>query len=155
MTGPEDEPPTPLPGDVTRPPRVWWLSAEEKLALVVLGQRYLLHHPRPQPLTWEQTYRQLSELRPDAGWTKKRVEHAVNDVRARLSDGGVPWLTREEVGEPVGNTLNDNLLRELLLSTTLVPLDLSLIDGRSGARTAGPGRQSARTGPRRPPTVPA
>lgn len=35
----------------------------------------------------------------------------------------------EEVGEPVGNTLNDNLLTELVQSTTLVPPDLALLDG--------------------------
>jgi len=40
----------------------------------------------------------------------------------------VPWLTREELGEPVGNALNDHLIRALLASTTLVPMDLALID---------------------------
>lgn len=40
----------------------------------------------------------------------------------------MPWLTREELGEPVGNALNDNLIRALLTSTTLVPMDLALID---------------------------
>jgi hypothetical protein len=49
-------------------------------------------------------------------------------VRSRLSKSGVAGLTREEVGEPVGNKLNDNLLRELLLSTTLVPPDLRLLE---------------------------
>jgi hypothetical protein len=44
---------------------------------------------------------------------------------------GVSGLTREESGEPVGSALNDNLLRELLLSTTLVPPDLALL-GHSG-----------------------
>ncbi|WP_407555298.1 hypothetical protein QOM21_35995 [Streptomyces sp. Pv4-95] len=58
----------------------------------------------------------------------ERVEHMVNGVRAWLSRGGEPWLTREEVGEPVGNALNDNLIRALLMSTTLVPTDLALID---------------------------
>ncbi|HZE33282.1 MAG TPA: hypothetical protein VE198_17815 [Actinoallomurus sp.] len=31
--------------------------------------------------------------------------------------------------EPVGNALNHNLLRELLLSTALVPPDLAVLDG--------------------------
>jgi hypothetical protein len=44
----------------------------------------------------------------------------------------VPGLTREEVGEPVGNALNDNLIRELVLSTTLVPPDLALLDDPPG-----------------------
>jgi hypothetical protein len=129
VTGPEGERrPVPRHGDVTRPPRVWALTEQEKLALVVLGRRYLLHEPRPQPLTWRQTAAELAESQPYAGWTDKRVEHLVNGVRTRLSRDGVPWLTREELGEPVGNALNDNLIRALLASTTLVPMDLVLID---------------------------
>ncbi|WP_260695544.1 FHA domain-containing protein [Streptomyces sp. IB201691-2A2] len=128
VTGPEDELPVPRHGDVTRPPRVWVLTEQEKLALVVLGRRYLLHEPRPQPLTWRQTAAELAGSQPYAGWTDKRVEHLVNGVRTRLSRDGVPWLTREELGEPLGNALNDNLIRALLASTTLVPTDLALID---------------------------
>ncbi|MFG2465048.1 FHA domain-containing protein [Streptomyces canus] len=128
VTGPEGDRPPPRHEDVTRPPRVWALTEQEKLALVVLGRRYLLHEPRPQPLTWRQTAAELAELQPGAGWTDKRVEHLVNGVRTRLSRDGVPWLTREEIGEPVGNALNDHLIRALLASTTLVPMDLALID---------------------------
>ncbi|MFF4607564.1 FHA domain-containing protein [Streptomyces sp. NPDC001339] len=128
VTGTESARPTPRHDDVTRPPRVWILTEQERLALVVLGRRYLLHEPRPQPLTWRQTASELGGLQPRAGWTDKRVEHLVNGVRVRLSRDGVPWLTREEVGEPVGNTLNDHLIRVLMASTTLVPMDLSLID---------------------------
>lgn len=128
VTGPEGRRPPVRHTDVTRPPRVWLLTDDERLALVVLGQRYLLHEPRPQPLTWKQTAAQLAELQPHAGWREKKVEHMVNGVRAMLSRDGVPWLTREEVGEPVGNSLNDNLIRALMASTTLVPMDLSLID---------------------------
>ncbi|GHE04895.1 hypothetical protein GCM10010339_38340 [Streptomyces alanosinicus] len=107
---------------------MWVLTEQEKLALVVLGRRYLLHEPRPQPLTWKQTAAQLDELQPGAGWTDKRVAHLVDAVRARLSRDGVPYLTREEIGEPVGNALNDHLLRALLASTTLVPMDLALVE---------------------------
>lgn len=114
--------------DLTHPPRMWRLRADERLALVALGQRYLLHEARPQPLSWRQAADQLAELQPGARWTAKRVEHMVVAVRDRLSRGGVAGLTREEVGEPVGNALNDNLLRELMLSTTLVPPDLALLD---------------------------
>lgn len=49
-------------------------------------------------------------------------------VRRRLARREVRGLTRDEVGEPVGNALNHNLLLELLLSTTLVPPDLRLVD---------------------------
>ncbi|MFD3405568.1 FHA domain-containing protein [Kribbella sp. NPDC058693] len=116
------------PRDPTHPPRVWQLSPAEKLALTVVGQRYLLHDLHPLPLSWRQAADQLSELQPTEGWTAKRVEHLVSNVRSRLSRDGVPGLTREEVGEPVGNALNDNLFRALLLTTTLVPADLAVLD---------------------------
>ncbi|WP_236808921.1 FHA domain-containing protein [Amycolatopsis albispora] len=115
--------------EVTEPPRTWRLSGDERLALIVLGQRYLLHEARPQPLPWRQAADQLAELRPGQNWGPKRLEHLVSGVRRRLSKAGVAGLTKEEVGEPVGNALNDNLLRELMLSTTLVPPDLAALDG--------------------------
>ncbi|GAA3510933.1 hypothetical protein GCM10022220_57690 [Actinocatenispora rupis] len=114
--------------DPTQPPRLWRLAPDERAVLTVLGQRYLRHEAHPQPLTWRQTAEALAELFPAAGWTAKRVEHHVVAVRTRLSRDGVAGLTREEVGEPVGNALNDNLLRELMLSTTLIPPDLALLD---------------------------
>ncbi|MGH3375763.1 MAG: hypothetical protein ACRDP6_13580 [Actinoallomurus sp.] len=114
--------------EVTLPPRIWKLDEDERLALIVLGQRYLLHEPSPQPLAWQVAFEQLDQLRPDERWTKKRVEHLVSGVRNRLSADGVAGLTREEIGEPVGNALNHNLIRELLLSTTLVPPDLAVLD---------------------------
>jgi hypothetical protein len=128
VTGLDGDRPRARHQDVTQPPRAWRLSAEEKLVLIVLGQRYLLHEAQPQPLTWRQTADQLAELRPTDGWTAKRVEHMAVAVRTRLSRGGVSGLTREEVGEPVGNALNDHLIRELMLSTALVPPDLSVLD---------------------------
>jgi hypothetical protein len=95
----------------------------------VLGQRYLLHEPNPQPLTWRQAADQLGELQPPAAqWSAKRVEHLVGRVRARLSRAGVAGLTREEVSGPVGNALNHNLITELVRSTTLVPPDLRRLD---------------------------
>lgn len=133
VTGPAGHRPAPRHRDVTQPPRTWRLDAEERIALIVLGQRYLFHEALPQPLSWRQAAVQLAELQPDADWTGKRVEHLVVAVRNRLSRGGVAGLTREEIGEPVGNALNDNLLRELVLSTTLVPPDLALLDDEPGA----------------------
>ncbi|MFB9907259.1 FHA domain-containing protein [Allokutzneria oryzae] len=125
-----------LPGtrhnDPTQPPRTWKLQEDERLALTVLGQRYLLHEAFPRPLSWEQTAELLDELQPEAGWTAKQVAHKVTAVRNRLSREGVPGLTREEVGEPVGNTLNDNLIKELVLSTTLIPPDLARLDRGQG-----------------------
>jgi serine/threonine protein kinase len=51
----------------------------------------------------QQAADQLAELQPTAGWSAKRVEHMIAAVRARLSQGGIVGLTREEVGEPVSN----------------------------------------------------
>ena len=127
VTGSDGGRPTARHREATQQPVLWRLDDDERLVLTVLGQRYLLHEHRPQPLSWRQAADQLAELRPDAGWTPKRVEHAVTAIRTRMSRGGVPGLTREEVGEPVGNALNDNLIRELVLSTTLVPPDLELL----------------------------
>lgn len=114
--------------DPTIPPKPWPVSDRERLALVALGQRYLLHDRCPQPLAWSHVERLLREVQPNAGWTYKVAAHLVEDVRMRLSRAGVPMLTREEVGEPVGNALNDNLIQELMSSTTLVPTDLTLLD---------------------------
>jgi hypothetical protein len=128
VTGLDGRRPVPRHEELTLPPRIWRLEEDERLALIVLGQRYLLHEPRPQPLAWQVAAKQLSELQPDVDWTGKRVAWVVQRVRTRLSSEGVAGLTREEIGEPVGNALNHNLIRELLLSTTLVPPDLAVLD---------------------------
>ncbi|HET9254133.1 MAG TPA: FHA domain-containing protein [Pseudonocardiaceae bacterium] len=132
VTGSDGQRPASRHGDPTQPPRVWRLRGDERLALIVLGQRYLLNDAHPRPLSWQQAADQLAELRPDAGWGPKRVERMVAAVRARLSQGGVAGLTREEVGEPIGNALNHNLLTELVQSTTLVPPDLAILDDSRG-----------------------
>lgn len=111
----------------TQYPDVWKLSERERLVLVILGQRYLRHEAHPQPLSWSQVSEHLGALQPQARWTAKQAEHVVGTVRMRLAEHNIRGLTRQEVGEPVGNTLNHNLLLELLLSTTLVPPDLHLI----------------------------
>jgi hypothetical protein len=128
VVGPDGNRPRAQPDRATARPGIWPLSDDEQLALIVLGQRYLLHEPNPQPLSRQQAAEQLAELQPGSGWTIKRFEHLVGDVRKRLSRGGVPGLTLEEIPGPVGNVLNDNLLRALLLSTTLVPTDLARLD---------------------------
>ena len=128
VTGHSAAQPRPRHRDLTQPPKTWLLGADERIALIVLGQRYLLHELRPQPLSWKDAADELAELQPYAGWTARRVEHVVVGVRTKLSQNGVSGLTRKEIGEPVGNALNDNLMRELLLSTTLVPPDLALLD---------------------------
>ncbi|QWF80944.1 FHA domain-containing protein [Amycolatopsis sp. CA-230715] len=114
----------PRPNHPTAPPKRWRLSPTEHLVLAVLGQRYLAYDPQPLPLSRQQVAAELGAYQPSSLWTAKRVEHIVSRVRQRLSDAGVHGLRREEVGEPVGLTLTVNLIRELVLSTTLVPMDL-------------------------------
>jgi hypothetical protein len=133
VVGDEHRSPVPRPDDATRPPRPWYLNKRERLALTVLGQRYLRHESHPQPLTWRDTLKELAELEPAAGWTDAQLRHLVEDVRGRLSRDGVSGLTEEEVGRPVGNALNDNLLRALLTSTSLLPADLAPLDARESA----------------------
>jgi len=118
--------------DITRRPTTWRLSQRERLVLIALGQRYLRHEAHPQPQSWNQVAAELDALQPDAGWTAKTAEHIVRDVRLRLAPT-VAGLTRDEVGEPVGNALNHNLLLELLISTTLVPPDLAVLSKREAA----------------------
>jgi hypothetical protein len=96
--------------------------------LVVLGQRYLRHEEHPQPLSWRQVADELAELFPGQGWSMKRAEHIGVAVRKRLSASGVPGLTRDEVGDPVGNALNHNMLVELVSAAVLVPPDLRILD---------------------------
>lgn len=114
--------------DLTKSAPAWGLDRHERLVLTVLGQRYLRHEAHPQPLSWRQVADELGELEPDQGWTAKRAEHIGVAVRKRLSAAGVAGLTRDEVGDPVGNALNHNLLLELVSSATLIPPDLRILD---------------------------
>jgi hypothetical protein len=124
----------------TIPPRRWPLSDEERLVLVVLGQRYLLYEAEPRPLSYRQAAAQLKELRPDGRWTEPRVAHKVEDVRHRLEQSGDFRydLREKDPRGPSDNSLKHNLLRGLVESTTLVPPDLALLDdeeyGEDGER---------------------
>lgn len=123
---------------VTRPGRKWDLSPKERLVLTALGQRYLLNLPNPHPLTRLQVAELLNDTQRRNKWTDRRVEHVVDDVRKRLSRGGVSGLRRDEVGEPVGNALSHNLIQELIRSMTLGPDDLNLLEpGGSERRGTG------------------
>ncbi|WP_031478704.1 hypothetical protein [Streptomyces bicolor] len=104
------------------------LEPEERLVLVCLAQRYLRLEPYPQPLAWAQVAFELGELQPERQWSPKRAAHIVAKVRKRLSkEYGVPGLLEEEVPQPVGNTLNHNLITDLLITATLVRSDLRLL----------------------------
>ncbi|MGH3909742.1 MAG: FHA domain-containing protein, partial [Pseudonocardiaceae bacterium] len=128
VAGNPSTPSTACHDQLTEKPEMWELTERERLVLVVLSQRYLRHEAHPQPLSWSQVAEELGELQPHVRWTAKQAEHVVGGVRNRLVKQDVRGLTRLEVGEPVGNALNHNLLVELLLSTTLVPPDLRMLD---------------------------
>ncbi|AUI61038.1 hypothetical protein [Amycolatopsis sp. BJA-103] len=131
VVGDDSPPPPPLTDEVTKSPSVWRLTTAERTVLVALAQRFLHQEAYPQPLSWRQIAEQLAELEPDRNWSSKKVEHIVVKVRGRLAGAGVPGLTKDEVGEPVGNALNIHLIDELLQTATLVPPDLALLEPRS------------------------
>ncbi|WP_203883509.1 hypothetical protein [Planotetraspora kaengkrachanensis] len=114
----------------TKAPDVYELSLAERLVLTALAQRYLRQERYPQPVSWNQVADDLNRLPDGRQWTPKIAAHIVGAVRERLADGPdpIPGLRREDgVGEPVGNTLNHNLIQALLRSATLLPADLHLI----------------------------
>ena len=114
----------------TRAPDVYDLNLVERLVLTALAQRYLRQERYPQPVSWNQVAHDLNRLPDGRQWTPKIAAHIVGAVRERLADGPdpIPGMRREDgVGEPVGNTLNHNLIQALLLSTTLMPSDLHLL----------------------------
>ncbi|MEV0612166.1 FHA domain-containing protein [Nonomuraea sp. NPDC050404] len=123
------------PEDETTEP-TWDLNPVERLVLVCLSQRYLRDEPRPQPLTWAQVAQEMQRLRPSERWTQKRVAHIVAKVRNELS-AKVPGLREEEIPPPLGNTLNHNLITELLVTTTLQAGDLGLLGDGSEPRSRG------------------
>lgn len=127
VAGRPHPPDSATPDGPTRLPDIWQLNERERLVLTAVGARYLRHEAHPQPQSWSNAAAVLQEVQPRAGWTAKRAEWVVTGVRQRLAASGVPGLTRDEVGEPIGNTLNHNLLLELLISTALVPPDLRLL----------------------------
>jgi len=118
------------PDSPTRSPDEYELSDSERLAVVAVAQRYLRQDPSPQPVSWAQAADDLSRG-PGVGrrWTARSVEHVVASVRQRLATGRspIPGILRGEMPEPVGNTLNHNLITALLRSATLTPHDLALL----------------------------
>ncbi|WP_203658139.1 FHA domain-containing protein [Actinocatenispora rupis] len=115
------------PRTPTRSPDGHDLSPVERLVLAALAQRYLRQERYPQPVSWKQVADDLNAATPGRTWTRKAAEHVVGRVRERLA-ATVPGVLRDDgVGEPVGNTLNHNLIQALLRSATLLPADLHLL----------------------------
>lgn len=112
------------------PKMVYELSPHERLVITALAVRYLQGYDRhPLPLSWKQTAR-IANQSPctTRQWNERTVALTVDAVRQSLHDRyGVPGLTSQEVGQPVGTTLTQNLIRELLRSVSLQPQDLALL----------------------------
>lgn len=121
--------PETLYGAVTHAPDRYWLSDEEKLVLVALGQRYLAQQEFAQPLTRQQVADEMVRLQPDVAWDDRRVERVIAPVRTRLHKADVRGVVKEDLDEPIGNMLNHNLIQALMASATLTPADLALLDG--------------------------
>jgi len=73
----------------------------EHLVLAALAQRYLRGEPHPQPLRGG-TADVLNRIPGEKEWTPRSVEYLVRAIRDRLA---IPYTSREEATEPVGNTL--------------------------------------------------
>src|SRR5690606_41246277 len=69
--------------------RSWALDDDERLLLVVLGQRYLLYEEEPRPLSYAVAAKQLAYLRPDGNWTERRIEHRIDRKSTRLNSSHV------------------------------------------------------------------
>jgi hypothetical protein len=123
------------PQTPTKPPDIHDLSPVERLVLTALAQRYLRQERYPQPVSWKQVADDLDRVLDGREWTPKSAAHVVGAVRERLSAGSAPisGIMREDgVGEPVGNTLNHNLIQALLKNATLMPADLLLLGDDAG-----------------------
>ncbi|GAA4913654.1 hypothetical protein LX16_2198 [Stackebrandtia albiflava] len=120
--------------DETSVSTVHRLSGVERLVLTSMARRYLLDLPRPRPQTWQDIANDLNRSSAtDREWNDRSVARVVAKVRERLSTPGYPrpvagLLRDDSIGEPLGNALNDNLVREMLQSATLTPNDLRLLE---------------------------
>lgn len=117
------------PGRSTKAPTMYELTDIERLVMVSLAQRYLRNETYPQPVSWKQVADDMSRLMPDMPWIPRSAANVVTKVRERLSHGKypIPGLLADDVGQPLGNALNHNLILAFLESTTLLPEDLALL----------------------------
>ena len=130
VAGHDDQGPVSRRRAETVRPETWALDDDERLLLVVLGQRYLLYEEDPRPLTYATAAKQLAYLRPDGNWSERRIEHRIEAVRRRLDRSGFRYqlLHDKSQGRPADNSLLHNLIKGLVESTTLVPPDLDLME---------------------------
>ncbi|MBF8173469.1 FHA domain-containing protein [Streptomyces olivaceus] len=130
VAGHDDQGPVSRRRAETARPQTWALDDDERLLLVVLGQRYLLYEEDPRPLTYAAAAKQFAYLRPDAGWNERKIEYRIEAVRRRLHRTGFryPLIHDTSQGRPGDNSLLHNLIKGLVESTTLVPPDLDLME---------------------------
>jgi hypothetical protein len=101
------------------------LDPQDRLVLTALAQRYLSQDPYAQPMTWQQVADCLNAAPANSKpWTAGTVAAHVERIRKRLA---LPGTSRAEVREPVGNKLNENLIKALLRNATLRAEDLRLL----------------------------
>ena len=81
VAGHDDQGPVSRRTAKTVSPKIWPLDDDERLLLVVLGQRYLLYEGEPRPLAYATAAKQLAYLRPDA-------------PRSGSSERVPPWAAR-------------------------------------------------------------
>lgn len=117
------------PGRATMAPTTYELNEIEQLVIVSLAQRYLRNEDYPQPMSWQEVTDDMRRLMPETPWNSRTTANVVAKVRERLSSGNNPieGLRANEFGQPLGNTLNHNLILALLETTTLLPEDLGLL----------------------------
>ena len=102
------------------PAAPWPLTPDERLAVVVLCQRYLRHKAYAQVLTIRQAVTELNALRPGE-WTAPRLTELVEAVHERL--------VRVGALEPVADHPPEHaVLQELMWTNSVVPEDLTLLD---------------------------
>ncbi|GAA4489177.1 hypothetical protein GCM10023191_019560 [Actinoallomurus oryzae] len=109
-------------------PTAWNLNDRERLVLVCLAQRYLRQDRAPQPLTWAEVEDELRRVQPEKGWTWRQAAHEVRKVRLRLSARGVCGIREDDLRPGAANSVNHNLIIELLVTATLVKAHLALLD---------------------------
>ncbi|MGP4020852.1 FHA domain-containing protein [Saccharopolyspora sp. 5N708] len=109
------------PDSSTEIPPTNKLTHEQRLVLTALAKRYLHGQRHAQPATWKEVADTLNQLPGGKTWTEKTVANTVAPVRRQLA------ITREDLPEPLGNTLNHKLIQVLLRNATLTPSDLDLL----------------------------